>query len=210
MKLFIKICGITRTADALCAAAHGADAIGLNFFSGSPRCVGLETAAEICRALPSHVLKTGLFVNASRDEIRRCDEQCRFDLIQLHGDEGPEECLAWGGRAVRAVRLRSEADLGVVAALRGVGMIVCDAAVPGVYGGTGQRADWELARRVVGFGIPVLLAGGLTPDNVAEAVRAVRPYGVDVAGGVESAPGIKDPGKVAAFICAAREAANAL
>lgn len=210
MTLFIKICGITRAADALCAAACGATAIGFNFFSGSPRYIAPQTAADICRALPPGILKVGLFVNATHDEMVRCDELCHFDLIQFHGDESPQECLAWGTRAVRAVRLRSEADLPALDALRGVRMIICDAAVPGVYGGTGQRANWELARRAVASGIPIVLAGGLTPDNVAEAVRAVRPFGVDVAGGVEAAPGIKDPDKIAALIRAAREAADAL
>lgn len=210
MSLFIKICGITRAADALCAAACGASAVGFNFFSGSPRYITPHAAADICRALPPGILKVGLFVNATRDDIACCDEVCHFDLIQLHGDEAPEECLAWGARAVRAVRLRSEADLAALDALRGVRMIICDAAVPGAYGGTGQRANWELARRAVASGIPIVLAGGLSPGNVAAAVRAVRPFGVDVAGGVESAPGIKDPDKIAAFIRAAREAADAL
>jgi len=210
MTLFVKICGITRVEDALCAAHCGADAIGLNFYPGSARCVARNAAADICRALPPHVLKAGLFVNAPREEIVRCEQELQLDLIQLHGDESADECAAWGVKALRAVRLRSEADLAQLDALRGLRMIVCDAAVPGAYGGTGQRADWALARAAVQRGFRVLLAGGLTPATVADAVRAVQPFGVDVAGGVETAPGIKDAAKLSAFVRAAREAADAL
>lgn len=209
MPLFIKICGITRVEDALAAASLDVNAIGLNFFPGSPRYLPLDRAAEIARALPTHVRKVGVFVNAPEEEIKRCAEHCALDFIQFHGDEPPEVCRAWGRRAIRAVRLHTEEDLALLPRLQGIAMIVCDAAVPGAYGGTGQRANWELARRAQACGIPILLAGGLTPENVAEALRTVHPYGVDVAGGVEAAPGIKDVTKMAAFVRAAREAADA-
>ncbi|MCX7847522.1 MAG: phosphoribosylanthranilate isomerase [bacterium] len=210
MRLFIKICGITSLDDALTAAELGADAIGLNFFPNSPRYLSLESATAICRALPPHILTVGLFVNAPPDVVHLYDQACHFSLIQFHGDETPDLCRPWFPRAIRAVRLRSEAEIPQLDQWRNVHMLLCDAAVPGTFGGTGQRADWSLARRLVETGFTVLLAGGLTPTNVADAVRIVRPFGVDVAGGVESAPGKKDPVKLANFIRAAREAAHAL
>jgi phosphoribosylanthranilate isomerase len=203
--MFVKVCGITRVDDALAAARLGASAIGLNFYAKSKRCVTLETAAAISRALPLGVLRIGLFVNASADEINRLDDALQFDLIQLHGDETPEFCAQWGERVIRAVRIGTEADLEQIARYPTVRHIMVDAALPGHYGGTGVTADWALAARAVRIAEqPVILAGGLTPGNVADAIQVVRPQGVDVAGGVESAPGEKSAEKMAAFINAAR------
>jgi phosphoribosylanthranilate isomerase len=129
-------------------------------------------------------------------------------LIQLHGDESPEFCQQWGNRVVRAIRLASDHDLQQITDYTFARMILVDAAVKGVYGGTGTVADWQLAARAKEFGLPVILAGGLTPDNVSEAIQAVDPFGVDVAGGVESAPGIKDPEKIRRFMRGVRNAFN--
>lgn len=201
---FVKICGITRIEDAVNAAACGADAIGLNFWPESSRYVSMETAAAIARALPATVRKVGVFVNATVDEIMRVEVACGLDLLQLHGDESPEFCARWGTRAIRALRLRNEEDIAQIAEYSSIGMILVDAAVKGKYGGTGTVANWPLARKACACGVPVILAGGLTPDNIAEAIREVQPFGVDVAGGVESAPGIKDAGKMRAFIAGAK------
>jgi phosphoribosylanthranilate isomerase len=204
MSLFVKICGITRVTDALRAAELGISAIGLNFWPSSKRHVTLETAAEIARALSPGVLKVGVFVNASAEAVHRAEQACGLDLVQFHGDESPAFCAQWGDRAIRAIRLHSPADLDQLAQYRSVRMILVDAAVEGAYGGTGVTANWQLARQACETGAQILLAGGLTPGNVAEAVRAVGPAGVDVAGGVESTPGIKDADKMRAFVAAAR------
>jgi phosphoribosylanthranilate isomerase len=203
--MFVKICGITRVPDALAAAEYGASAIGLNFYPRSKRCVTRNAAAEICRALPLGVLRVGLFVNASADEINDLDADLQFDLIQLHGDETPEFCAQWGERVVRAIRLATAADLERVEHYPTVRHIMVDASVKNAYGGTGVTCDWSLAAQAVTrTEQPVILAGGLTPENVAAAIRRVQPQGVDVAGGVESAPGVKDAQKMQAFIAAAR------
>lgn len=199
----VKICGITNADDALHAAACGADALGLVFYPGSPRCVTPEQARAICAALPPFVSRVGLFVNETPERIRAIAGACGLDVLQLHGDEAPQECLLPPYRVVKGVRPRTAADLAALAAYP-VAALLVDAAVPGQFGGTGQRADWALAAQLAAAH-RVVLAGGLTPANVAAAVRAVRPYAVDVASGVEAAPGRKDPDKVAAFIRAARE-----
>ena len=203
--MFVKICGITRVTDALAAAECGASAIGFNFYPHSTRCVAPDVAAEISRALPLGVLRVGLFVNATAEDINTLDERLHFDLIQLHGDETPEFCAQWGERVIRALRIGGEDDLKQIDDYGSVRHIMIDASVPGAYGGTGVTCDWELAAKAVTCSEqPVILAGGLTPENVSEAIRRVRPQGVDVAGGVESAPGVKDHDKIRAFVDAAR------
>jgi phosphoribosylanthranilate isomerase len=206
MRLLVKICGITSEADARAALASGADALGLNFYAGSPRYVALPQAAAIAKAIGTRALKVGLFVNASADEINAVDDTIGLDLIQLHGDESPEFCAPWPSRVIKACRVHTAADVDCLARYAGVRMLLIDAAVTGAYGGTGVRADWHLARAAKRHGVPVLLAGGLTPENVAEAVRVVAPFGVDVASGVEFAPGRKDAAKMRAFVAAARGA----
>lgn len=194
----VKICGITTVADGLHAVRCGADALGLVFYGKSPRCVSPEQAREIVSALPPLVTTVGLFVNHPSDEIGDIARFCGLDVLQLHGDEKPDQCRLWPWRVIKALRIRDKDSLAELAAYRVSGLLL-DAWQPEHYGGTGQRFNWQLAVAAARQR-PIILAGGLTPDNVAEAVRTVRPYGVDVSSGVESAPGRKDPELVAAFI----------
>lgn len=194
----VKICGITDVEDALQACACGADALGLVFYPRSPRCVTPEQARAIIRALPPLVTTVGLFVNEEPRRIRQLADDCGLDVIQLHGDEGPHACDFAPRRSIKALRVKDAASLSGHDEFR-TSALLLDAWVAGAYGGTGESFNWELAAGIARQR-PVILAGGLTPENVAAAVSAVRPYGVDVSSGVESAPGRKDPAKVAAFI----------
>jgi len=194
----VKICGITNADDAGHAAACGADALGFVFYAGSPRCVTPEQARVITAALPPFLTRVGLFVNEDPERVRAIVASCGLDVVQLHGDESPQACRLPPCRVIKGVRPRSLAELTALADYP-VAALLVDAAVPGQFGGTGQRADWELAARLAASR-RVILAGGLNPGNVAAAVRQVRPYGVDVASGVEAAPGRKDPELVAQFI----------
>jgi phosphoribosylanthranilate isomerase len=221
----IKICGITRIEDAAVAAEAGADAIGLNFYAKSPRCVSLETAATIAQAVAGGPLVVGVFVNASAAEIAQAVASVPLGAIQLHGDEQPEfvDELPPGVPVIRAARIGTaglaEAAAyrdACVAAGRPLAAVLLDASVkvqPGeevVYGGSGHRLDWPrvAAERGVLASTPVILAGGLTPVNVAEAISVSRCDGVDTASGVESSPGVKDHEMVRAFVAAARRALN--
>ena len=203
----VKICGVTRMEDALAAAKAGADSIGLNFYAKSPRCIDPARAAEIVRALPEGVEAVGVFVNEPPERVNSVAEQAGLHMVQLHGDESPQDAERVHLPVIKALRLRGEDDIAAAERYK-VDLYLLDTPSE-IFGGTGKTHDWSLAakacRRLRAF-----LAGGLTPENVADAVRAVNPYGVDVAGGVESAPGIKDPAKIAAFIQAAREAARAV
>ena len=212
----IKICGITNVDDALSAARAGADAIGLNFYTRSPRCVGPDAARRIVEALPAGLVKVGLFVNSPADAVCRLFDDLQLDLIQLHGDEPPEFLPQLGGRPVMRVfrigpeGLRPITDyLDRCRALDALpGLVLLDALVAGEYGGTGKTADWAAAKQYAAQPNvpPLILAGGLTPQNVADAIQSVRPAGVDVASGVESHPGRKDPAAIVAFVQAARTA----
>jgi len=213
----VKICGITNADDARAVARAGAGAAGLNFYAKSPRCVSPDGAREILAALPASMVKVGVFVNAEAEEVGRLFDELRLDLIQLHGDEPPEYLARLGGRPVmRAFRVDKSGLATVTDYLqkcRALGaepvLALFDAPAGRLYGGTGKSADWKIAREFAALpdAPPLVLAGGLTPENVAEAIRAVRPAAVDVAGGVESSPGRKDPARVEAFVRAA-EAAN--
>ena len=194
----VKICGITTAADAEHAAACGADALGFVFYPRSPRCVTPDQVSKIVAGLPPFVTRVGLFVNEDPQRIRAIAAACGLDVVQLHGDEPPADCVLPPLRVIKGVRPRSEAELLSCAAYP-VAAVLVDAAVPGQFGGTGQCADWGLAACLAARQ-RVILAGGLTPVNVADAVRQVKPYGVDVASGVEAAPGRKDPELVARFI----------
>jgi phosphoribosylanthranilate isomerase len=197
----VKICGVTRLADALHAARAGADAIGLNFYERSPRCVSLETAAAIAAALPAEILKVGVFVDAGRDEIAAIAARVGLDALQFHGGESRVFCEGWRRQTIKAVPVDGPEAL-AAAADYPVDFLLADAHVAGTPGGTGQRVPLEWL-----VGVPnerLILAGGLTPETVAEAVRLVHPAWVDVASGVESAPGMKDPEKVKRFITNAR------
>lgn len=201
MSLRIKICGITNLEDALSAAETGADALGF-VFAPSPRRITPEQAREIVRELPPFVTTVGLVVD---QDPRPILDVCPLDVIQFHGSETPEQVRALGRRTFKAFRVRSEADLEVLETYTASAFLL-DAYVPGVMGGTGHRFPWELAEQAKRFGRPVIVAGGLTPENVALCVRTTRPYGVDVSSGVEAEPGRKDLRKVRAFIQAARQA----
>jgi phosphoribosylanthranilate isomerase len=201
--MFLKVCGITRLTDALHAVNHGATAVGLVFWPRSPRFVTPEAAADIVAALPSTVMAVGVFVNEPVDAINAVAAQVRLTAVQLHGDEPPAYAAALPWPVLRAVTVQS-ARAACEAWTPDTTLLV-DAADPERRGGTGVTVDWPQAamlareRRIV-------LAGGLTPANVAEAIEAVRPYGVDVSSGVEEAPGVKDLDKVARFLEQAREA----
>jgi len=200
----IKICGITNSEDALHAAACGADALGFVFYDKSPRAVTPEQVRQIVAELTPFVTTVGLFVNEAPEKIRQISDFCGLDVLQLHGDEGPEQCVYPPRRVLKALRVKGEESLVGLDDFQ-VSALLLDAWRPDSYGGTGHVCDWQLAERVAARR-RVILAGGLTPDNVAEAIRRVRPYGVDVSSGVESAPGQKDPERVAAFIRNARAA----
>lgn len=200
----VKICGITTVEDALHAAEVGADALGFVFYERSPRHIRPESAREIVAALPPFVTAMGLFVNADPGRIREIANFCALDVLQLHGDETPEGCLLPPYRTVKALRVKGEETLADLSRWP-VSAVLLDAWVPDAYGGTGHRFDWGLAARAARER-RIVLAGGLTARNVAEAVRTVRPYAVDVSSGVESSPGRKDPGKVRDFIRAAKNA----
>lgn len=206
MSVKVKICGITRDADALAAVAAGADALGFVFWEQSPRWLSTRAAAEIIRQIPVTVIKVGVFVNAAPEAVRRAISECGLDLLQFHGDESPDYCVQFGMRTMKAFRIRDADSLCALPAYRTDAWLL-DAFVPGQRGGSGATFNWALAVAARELGRPVFLAGGLTPQNVAEAVRQVRPYGVDVSSGVESAPGKKDAEKVRAFIAAAKGAA---
>jgi len=201
----VKICGITNLADALAAIEAGADALGLNFYEKSPRHISLKTAAEIASHLPPFVMRAGVFVNADEDLVTRAIGECGLSLLQFHGDEPPEFCTQFGLMSMKAFRIRDAESLKVIPNYP-TDAYLLDAYSPEARGGTGEKFNWNLAVEAQKFGKPVFLAGGLTPENVAEAVRKVRPFGVDVASGVESAPGKKDAAKVRAFIQAVRAA----
>ena len=199
MRTRVKICGITREQDALLAAECGADAIGLVFYPPSPRAVSVERAAAIVRQLPPFVTTVGLFVNAEAELIARVVDEVGVDLLQFHGQECPDYCAQHRRPWIRAVSMKPGTDLAGMQRQFSAGRgLLLDAYRPGIPGGTGETFDWDRIPSTLGSRI--VLAGGLTPDNVADAVRRVRPYGVDVSGGVEAAKGIKDPQKIKAFI----------
>ena len=200
----VKICGITRQEDALHAVRCGADALGFVFYSQSPRCLDPQRAKSIIAALPPFITTVGLFVNEAPTRIREIASLCGLDVIQLHGDEVPQQCEMDGYRVVKALRVRDEQSLSA-ADEYSVAALLLDAWAPDQYGGTGRTFNWQLASRLARRRV-VVLAGGLTPENVAAAVDEVRPYGVDVSSGVESSPGCKDPAKMAAFIANAKNA----
>jgi len=205
--LFIKVCGITRLTDALHAVEHGATAVGFVLWPRSPRAITVERAADIIAELPSNVMTVGVFVNEPVDAIRQVVERARLTAVQLHGDEPPAYADALDWPVIRAISV-NDIDEASEAWSPDTALLV-DNIDPVRRGGTGAAIDWSQAA-VIAQKRRVVLAGGLTPDNVASAIRAVRPYGVDVSSGVESAPGVKDFDKVAQFIANARGAFEGL
>jgi phosphoribosylanthranilate isomerase len=204
----IKICGIKTLLDALAAIEAGADYLGFNFYPKSVRYIEKSACAEITSMLKREhpqIKLVGVFVNSPVEEINDILQTCHLDLAQLHGDETPEIFAQLAPHAFRAFRGIPESNAGYER--NEAPFMLIDAAVKGVYGGSGVTADWAAAAKLAKK-YPLLLAGGLTPENVADAVRQVRPWGVDVASGVESAPGEKDAGKMSAFVKAVREVEN--
>lgn len=212
MRTRIKICGITRPEDALAAAAAGADAIGLVFYPKSPRAVTIAQAQAICAVLPPFVSVVALFVDAEHFTVEDVLRELPIDLLQFHGSEDAADCAAFAIPYIKAIRMQDDVDLTEMAAeyRSGRGLLV-DAFSASEAGGTGEVFDWgRVAPEVhAGLDTPIILAGGLQPGNVAAAIRAVRPYAVDVSSGVEASKGIKDAGRINAFIRAVRDADNA-
>jgi phosphoribosylanthranilate isomerase len=204
----VKICGITRPKDAEQAASLGAWAVGFNFWPGSKRRCDPAVAAGIARALRRRVEPVGVFVNPTLDEVVRLAEGVGLTHVQLHGDEGPSFCTAvaerTGARVIKALRIGSGADIRDAERFH-TDFHLLDAAAGLAYGGTGRTFDWRLIAQRHSH-VPLILSGGLTPENVADGIAAVHPWGVDVASGVEAEPGIKDPAKVEAFIAAVHAA----
>ncbi|MGE6790758.1 phosphoribosylanthranilate isomerase [Pseudomonas guineae] len=198
-----KICGITRIEDALAAVEAGADAIGLVFYAKSPRAVTVQQARAIISALPPFVTTVGLFVDASRCELGEILDAVPLDLLQFHGDESPAACDDYHRPYIKALRVKPGDDIAAQVALyKNASGVLLDTYVPGIPGGTGEAFDWSLVPESLSK--PVILAGGLTAENVAQAIELVRPYAVDVSGGVETAKGIKDAQKIRAFMQAVK------
>ena len=201
----VKICGITNLADAQVAVEAGADALGFIFYEKSPRRMTIAAAAKISKHLPANVLRVGVFVNAAEELVTRAIGECGLGLLQFHGEEPPEFCMRFGLMSMKAFRIRDTESLKELPRYPTEAWLL-DACSAENNGGTGEKFNWDLAVEAQKFGKPVFLAGGLTPENVAAAVRKVRPFGVDVSSGVESSPGKKDHEKVRDFIAAVRSA----
>ena len=199
----VKICGIKTVEDALAAMHAGADLIGFNFYPKSPRYIDVGQCRDIMAVMRKYgqIMYVGVFVNASAEEVRATLETAALTLAQLHGDESSQTLQSLDGKAFKAFRGVPQSGNGF--ARNHAPALLVDASVKGMYGGTGETADWSAAAALAQQ-YPLLLAGGLTPENVAEAVQRVRPWGVDVASGVESAPGVKDPAKMKAFVQAVK------
>lgn len=195
----IKICGITNLEDALLAAELGADALGFIFYPPSPRAVAPDAARAIIAQLPPFVSTVGVFVDENAATVKELAAQVGLDWLQLHGQETPEYCRSLGRRAVKAFRIQNESSLTGLAAYQGAAQaFLLDTYKKGLIGGTGETFNWDLALKAKQYG-PIILAGGLTPANVAQALAAAQPQAVDVASGVEAAPGKKDLEKLRAF-----------
>ena len=205
MRTRVKICGITSLDDALAAVTAGADALGFVFYRRSPRFIEPQAARDIIAQLPPFIETVGLFVNEELDTINRLADECSLSLIQLHGDEDPDFAAGVHCRHLKALRLAAADDLAACLRFPGATGLLIDACVTGAYGGTGQKANWDLARQAVSLGRPIVLAGGLTPANVGDAIKSVQPYAVDVSSGVEAAPGRKDHTLITAFLRAVKD-----
>lgn len=199
MKTRIKICGITREQDVRAAVDAGADAVGLVFYKPSPRAVTIEQGAELAKAVPAFTTLVGLFVNPDRMLVEQVLARVPLDILQFHGDEPPEFCEQFHRRWIKAVRVREARDIEqAFDRYRNAAGLLVDAYDPDKYGGTGQSFNWSLIPEQ--RPLPLILAGGLSSDNVASAVEQVRPWAVDVSGGVESSKGIKDVSRLTDFI----------
>ncbi len=204
----IKVCGVTAIADALFAAQHGATAIGFVFFGGSPRCVRVDMAAMISAVLPKEILRVGVFVNESADQVRNTAKAAHLNVVQLHGDETPEYCAGLGdARVWKALQVREFFKPAMIEPYDCEAYLLDAAAADGSFGGSGRTFPWPVARDAKRRG-RIIVAGGLDGDNVATAIREVRPWGVDSASKLERTPGVKDPDKVLRYLEAAKAAAE--
>jgi phosphoribosylanthranilate isomerase len=194
----VKVCGMTNLKDAMVAVEEGADAVGFIFYKKSPRSVTMKTVREIILELPPFVDTVGVFVDETAEQINKIADSCNLDIIQLHGDESPTFCKRIRRRVIKAFRVKDMQSVKKLSSFQVSGFLL-DTFSKDLHGGTGKVFDWNLALPAKKFG-PVIMAGGLTPNNVQQAIRQVRPYGVDVCSGVESAPGIKDHKKIKAFL----------
>lgn len=189
----VKICGITNYDDAAMAVSLGADALGFIFAQASPRKIEPAKAADIIRRLPPFIKSVGVFVNEDINKIRDIADYCGLDCIQLHGDETPETCETLMPRTIKAIRVKNDFDASRLLSYSGkVRALLLDTYSEKAAGGTGKTFNWDKALEIKTLGLPVILAGGLTTSNIAEAIRKVRPYGVDINSGIEKSPGIKD------------------
>lgn len=205
----IKICGITRAEDAWAAVNAGADAVGFIFAASSPRYIAPALAGEIGRDLPPFVARVGVFVDEPAGSVRSIAATADLDTVQLHGRETPaliEELRSGSFRLIKAIRVRDESSLAPLPTFD-VSAFLLDSYVAGQHGGTGEKFNWDLAIQAKRLGKPIILAGGLTPENVREAIQAVQPFGIDVSSGVEQSPGIKDHDKIRRLIASAKSAA---
>jgi phosphoribosylanthranilate isomerase len=199
MRTRVKICGITRPEDALDAAYLGADAIGLVFYAKSPRAVNIKQAQTIIQALPAFVTTVGLFVDADVNEVKNIINHLPLDILQFHGDEDPTYCSQFYRPYIKSLRVNESSNIETFAQQHHQAQaILLDTYVKGVKGGTGQAFNWQLVPKHCSQ--PLIIAGGLTPDNLPQVIQQLKPYAVDVSGGVEKAKGIKDKAKIAAFI----------
>jgi phosphoribosylanthranilate isomerase len=205
MRIRVKICGITSLPDALGAIEAGVDALGFMFWEPSKRHITIEQAARITTQLPPFVSKVGVFVNAPAEAVREAVSRCGLDTVQLHGEEPAEFCRQFkpGVKVIKAFRIKDATSLRQLHHYDTDAWLL-DSFVTGWQGGTGRSFDWSVAREARDAGCPIILAGGLRPDNVAEAIHEVWPFGVDVSSGVENAPGVKDAAKIKHFVEAVR------
>jgi phosphoribosylanthranilate isomerase len=200
----VKICGITNVHDALAAADCGADAVGFVLYPSSPRYIDVKTVKNIIVQLPPFVTTVGVFADTKEEEIRSTVEECGLDVMQLQGDEPADFCRRLGGRVIKAIRIRDKFSLNRMIPYK-VRAFVLDTYREGQLGGTGETFDWDLAVEAKKFG-KIILAGGLTPENIRQAIEQVRPYGVDVSSGVEERLGKKDLSRLKRFIETAKQA----
>ncbi len=199
----VKICGLTNLEDTLAAIELGADFLGFNFYSQSPRYLSYEKAKKIFQEIPPNIPKVGVFVNEEYENVIDLAQLLELDYLQFHGDESPDFCNQMGHPWWKAIRLENESDIEKIPQYDSEWVLI-DAHVPGQYGGTGHKPDWDLVKRAKNLGKKIFLAGGLNPENIQLAIATVQPYAVDVASGVESKPGKKDFKKMEDFISRAK------
>jgi len=203
MSVKIKICGITNLADALAASDAKADMIGFMFYEGSKRHITVEAAEGISRQIRPDILRVGVFVNPTEELVKTAIQRCGLGLLQFHGQEPPKFCRRFGVMSMKAFRIKDASSLKSIPEYD-TDAYLLDSYVSGQVGGTGEKFNWEIAAEAAKFGRPIFLAGGLTPQNVVQAIQSATPFAVDVSSGVESAPGKKDSKKIREFINAAR------